>query len=737
MSSSRLPPDDTHTSAPAPAEQTPGITRRALLGWGGTSALLTACGGGGGDSPQQPGGDPPGPALPPDQRLQALNAVAAEYERLCDGAIRAPSEAVAAFMRARPEYRRVTVMPDGCICGEFSDGQLHVVGNNQRTGQPVASTPAQARVEAPPRRRTALGTAARTARPAADGDAPLAGVPSSAAGVSASTFANYAETDGSAGEIQRFERFLSSAGLDMLPSWTATVENLKALPELGFFSWVTHGGMLQAGGGISHALMTDTPADLEGILAHLLDLQAGNLIYYTGQHMYARGRWAADNFLAITPAFIQRYAWRFSANSIVLIHACASDFAGFREAFRAAGAGVYGGWSHPVFVYAAVEAMHWMLDKFVASNLAVPTADPRNRPHDYEAIKRVGDEAGFLAYDDPSEGGTVSFRFTRLNDAPGGLLPSMVRMGVQEHLDRLVLYGSFGSVAGKVFVGTELATNPSGLDNYLPWRPAGTLTELAVLEWAADEVTVQLPRTGAGSAGYVAVQVGRRWGNARALTRWNGQMLVNSRGPGTLLLRHTLQFSVRCDVGLWRDEPDGPLRDALAAWTATPFDAPSTWTWLASGQHSHTEPGPVTSTVNWSGTYRFELPTPQGQTDRQYYSVFGLIDRTRAQFRIAISGGALGAMPTVQVITTPDSSTRLESSFNIGLPLALSPTPFPPDGPGLARALAADMSVAAGTLDVAEPTLLPLADPALTHLNHSVTWDAMTAEYPPNGYGGA
>lgn len=733
MSSNR-PPSDTTTAPSAP-----GIRRRTLLGWGGSSALLTACGGGGGGSSPQDPGDP-GPTLPPAERLQALTAVAAEYERLCDGAIRAPSEAVAAFMRARPEYRRVTVMPDGCVCGEFTDGQLHVVANNQRTGQPPGATSLRGRVSAPGRARTASAAPTPPARPVHAhglGDAPLSGVPSSAAGVSASSFANYADPDGTASEIDPFENWLLRAGIEVVPFWAPTVDNLKNLPELGFFNWLTHGGMLQAGGGITHALMTDTLADIEGIVAHLLDLQAGNLVYYTAQYMYSRGKWVSDTYLAITPAFIQRYAWRFSENSIVLIHACASDFAGFREAFRAAGAGVYGGWSHPVWVHAAANAMHWMLDKFVASNLAVPTPDPRNRAHAYEAIKRVGDAAGITLYDDPSEGGPVSFRFTRLNGNPGCLLPSMVRMGVQENLGRLVLYGSFGDVQGRVFVGTGLVTDPTGNANYLPWRIEGNLTELTVVQWAADEVTVELPRSGPGSAGYVAVRVGQRWGNARALTRWNGQMTVRSEGPGTLLLQHNLEYSARCDVGLWRDEPDGPLQDALMAWTATPFDAASTWTWAASGSHHHTEPGPVTNTVQWRGTQRFELPPTQAPTDRQYYSVFGIVDRTQGLFRVAISGGAFGAMPATEVITTPDSVTQIDGVFNIGLPLALSPVPFPPGGPGVPRALADDFTVAAGVLEVDEPTLLPLANPALSHLTHTMSWSAMSAEFRPDGNGGA
>ncbi len=730
----RRPTPSASISQPRP------LTRRALLGWGGTAALLSACGGGGGgdDGGAGSSGEPGGPVIPAEQRAEALQAVAGEFDRLRNGGLSAPAEALADFMRSRPEYRRVTVMADGCVCGEFTDGQLHVVGNNLRPGRATGATALAPRADAPvqARPRPAHPAATRDAEPQSHGGRMLAGIPTSSAAISASCFVNYAHPDGDPGDIHLFNDMLERAGLDVVTHWVPTVEHLREMPELGFFSWLTHGGMLQAGGAISHALMTRTPADVENIVAHLLDLQAGNLVYYTGQYLYSRGAWSAENFLAITPAFIERYRWRFSPDSIVLIHACASDFEGFKQAFRAAGAGVYGGWSHPVWVHAATYAMQWMLDKFIASNQAVPTPDPRNRAHDYAAIKHVGDEAELFRYDDPEEGGTVEFRFTRLNGEPAGLMPSMVRMQVEEPAQRLVLHGSFGSTQGRVFVGTTLATDEAGLDNYLPWRPAGTLTELTVVQWRRNEVTVELPRSGAGSAGYVAVQVGRRWSNARALTRWSGEVLVESGGPGTLRLRHSARYSLRCDIGLWRYEPDGQLQDVLMSATATPHE--STWSWIAAGQHSHTEPGPVTTTVEWSGGDHYEVPaTPRGPFDPQYYSVFAFIDRTQRQFRISISGGWLAAMPATEVIVTPNSSTRLDHMFNIGLPLALAPTPGSPTEVGVLHTLGDDFSLSAGTLTSVEPTLLPLADPNVQTLTHTITWGEMSAEYPPHRSGGA
>lgn len=727
---------------PSQPETAPDAIRRKTVLALGTSALLAACGGGGSDDSGAPAPPPPGGgSLPPEQRLAALQAVVADYQRLCDGAIRADSQAVANLMRARPEYRLVTVMPDGCVCGEFIDGQIHVVANNLHPG--TAGAPARSRAtESLPQ---AFGGSGRSSVPRASEDLPprttlaaapqrvLPGVPVSPLAISASSFINFAHQDGDVADISLFESHMKNAGVEVLEDWWPGVAQMKAMPELGFFSWLTHGGMLQSSGAITHALMTRTPADLENIVGHLTDLQAGNLVYYTGQYLFSRGRWAAENFLAITPEFIRRYNWRFSRDSIVLIHACASDFAGFREAFRAAGASLYGGWSHPVWVHAAAFSMAWMLDKFVAGNTAVPTPSPRHRPFTYDVIKRVGSDISWLSYDDPSEGGLVEFRFTRLNGDPGGLLPSTVRMEVDESLGRLTLYGSFGVTPGRVFVGTALDLDGKNYVAYRPLHLDGQITELSVHEWTPSAVSVHLPRSGPGAAGYVAVRVGQRWSNLRAVTRWNGQMTVRSAGPGGLRLEHTLNYSVRCDIGYWRDEPYGELQSTLVTFTATPFDAPSHWTWTATGQHSHTDvPNQETTTVQWSGTQRFDLPQRGTPLDPRYYSVFGLVDREQSQFRFAISGGATGAMTVVETVTTPFGSTTRERLYNIGLPLALSPTPFPPAGPGIARALGADYSIAAGTLSVTEPTLLPLADPDLFELQHTISWGAMSPQFVPH-----
>lgn len=137
---------------------------------------------------------------------------------------------------------------------------------------------------------------------------------------------------------------------------------------------------------------------------------------------------------------------------------------------------------------------------------------------------------------------------------------------------------------------------------------------------------------------------------------------------------------------------------------------------LASGQHVHTEPGPETTTVQWSGTHRFELPQRWTPADPQYYSVFGMVNRTDREFCVAISGGAGTVMPVTEVIATPNGSTRSERRYSIGLPLALSPVPFPPGRPGIVR---------------------PLADRELNELNHTMEWDAMTPDCLPNGRGGA
>lgn len=698
---------------------------------------LAACGGGGGGGASAGGNGEPG-SLSAEERMLAMDSMKAEYDRLCNGRLSAPSEAVAAAMRQLPQFRRVEVMPDGCVWGQFVDGQHYVVGNNLKTGSNrVAGSSAPASLIAPPAapRPSAKNDANARAAALAPGSGELSGVPSAAVALSLSSFSNYADAEGTSFAIDNFEHLLKRAGHEVRDTdygFAVTIELLKNMPELGFLNWFTHGGMLNGSGGITHALMTAEQVDEAGILAHLLDLDAGNLIYYLGQHVYRRGQWAADNFFAITPEFITRYRWRFSANSIVMIHACASDNAGFREAFRQAGASLYGGWSKPVWVHRAADAMTWLLDGFLAANLDIPTPEPRDRAFDYLSLKADFDEKQVTRYDDPTEGGEVSFNFTRFKDDPAGLMPSMVRATVMEHREQVILRGSFGNVRGRVFVGTDMATDPSGNAKYMPWWPAGTVTELVIDEWNADEVVARLPPDGAGSAGHIAVRVGDRWSNCRTLTRWRGTIHVIGRGPGSLVIEHRVHFAFRSDVGHWREMPKGPLQDGPAGLALIPDVVTSFWEWWASGSNTATVPGDVTLQVTWNGSGVVE--TSLEPRANQVYTLLGSIDRRNRQVGLMFAGGSLGALPMRQVHTTPYGSTTTDGLADMSLPAALAPA----DGAhlGIPLVLGDDLTIEGGEFTVAESSKLPTGESEPPPITYTVSWERIVPEYLPSGKAG-
>jgi hypothetical protein len=730
---SRAAPPSTSPAAAATSDL-PSIERRRLLqrtaglaAWVALPAGLSACGGGSDGSSGHNAG-----AADAAARQATLEQARAEFDRLRGGGTRADPEALAAALRTTGAYTRVDVMADGCVSASLPDGHHLVVGNNMpalpvggSVGAPAAN-PAPATATA---RNPMQAIRAKSFAAAASG--PPTGVPASRRARSYCCFSNYVRADGEVGDFQAFDGELREAGWDMPAYERPTIDVLKTLPELGFLNWSTHGGTLNVDGTILHALLTREDVNIENLIAYLPDLNAGNLVYYVAADGYNpyRGGWTSGTYYAITPAFIANYGWRFSADSVVLIHACASDNPALRAAFAAAGASLYGGWDKPVWVHRAAAANDAMVDFLLASNLDTPDEEPLNRAHDHVAVKMRCDADGLTRYDDPSEGGVANFNFTVLRGEPAGLMPSMGRLTVLEGEDRLVLKGSFGSVPGKVCVGTDLADHPQQL---LPAMPAGTVTELSVERWSPGEIVATLPRSGPGSAGYVAVQVGQRWGNARALTRWSGTITVPQRGPGSLALDHTLAFSLRADVLGWRNSPHGDMLAELAAVIGTPEGAPSHWGWRASGANARANTSGGSLTVTWSGSGSVGLDPVPHTGDTEVYTIFGLWVPNARRFEVSIAGGRQRAVTVTQVLVSSTGTTKTVDEYTIELPSRLAADQ---GQPGMLWALGSEHDIPAGNWTGNEYVNLPTADPTSPAFATTIRWDRAAAEFPPDARG--
>jgi len=596
MPEDRPDSDDGPTSPPRRAW----LRRSAgLAAWGALPLGLGACGGGGSDGGMAGGGT----GFDAAARSAALRNAQAEFDRLRAGRLRADPGQLAQALRATGHFSRVVQMDDGGVGARFPDGHWLLVGNppdpaagsdTARSGDPRPAALAQ------PLNAAATAAAAPAATRAF-------GVPASRQARSFCEFSNYVREDGEVARFDTYEQALRDAGWEVPADQFAEVETLRALPELGLLNWSTHGGTLNADGDITHALFTGTPADEHTLARHQADLDAGRLIYYTAATVWGRGAWHAQTNFAITPAFIAHHGWRFSADSVVMIHACASDHPAWRAAFANAGAALYGGWSRPAWVHRVAAASDRLLDDLLATNRRTPEGQPLERAHHWVAVLARSDADGVTQYDDPSEGGgNTRFRFHVLRGQPGGLMPTLQRLLVSEAEGTLTLRGGFGSMPGEVWIGPALSA-PASSQESLPWQPRDGALALGVQRWSDEEIVVRLPRSGPGSAGHVAVRVGQRWSNARPLTRWSTTLELQQRGPGSLTLEHRLAISLRADIQAWRDAPRGALQVARLQVLGTPPEAPSHWTWRASGSHTHSHSPDSLQTVHWAGSGRIAL----------------------------------------------------------------------------------------------------------------------------------
>lgn len=680
---------------------------------------LVGCGGGGGGGHKPaPGGDPgggtTGTPVSVENRTKALSDALAEFDRLRDGRASCDATAMAAFLKGQPWFDRVAVMPDGCVWARFTDGQHYVIGNNVPEPGPSSV-------------RTM-----RAPRPSLMDGFPQSGVPESNVARVWTTISSYVYIDESEGQVSPPFGLLKRMGWDVGDERTGVdLDDLRTLPELGFLAWFTHGGMLNQDGSIAHALMTGTSVDPAGIVANLTDLNLGTVIYYGGPTGHSRGKWLSDNYFAITPAFIRAYGWRLSKDSIVLIHACASDDPGFKAAFQAAGAGLYGGWDKPVFLFKAGDALTATMDGLFALNGEAPTPDPRRRAFSYESVKKATDDLELTKYHDPLENETVEFVYTELNGKPGAAMPTMERMIVQEHLGQLILRGSFGSKRGKVVMGSTLETDPSGATNYIPYWPGGTVRELAVKSWKPEEIVVDLPED---AAGYVAVKVGDRIGNARAVTEWKGLVKVRGDAPGELALRMDVHFRIRADAGLWRDEYPGDPKDALCPFIGAEGADATYFEYQAGGSHTATVPGPATAITRWNATGTVELKMEGQPGDAEFMRLTGWFDRTRGEMRALFTGGKIQGLTGSATISHAGGTFTNPIAVNLGMPRALIGASGAASG--MRFEIDENLKIAAGSLEATEPCPTAVGGEEAPTIVYTISWDEIEPRFAPNGKGG-
>lgn len=397
-----------------------------------------------------------------------------------------------------------------------------------------------------------------------------------------------------------------------------TVSELRTVKDAALFFIDTHGGSgTNIVGRPTYALWTATSVDLQSDINLADNLFAGRLVYFLANHHRATppatGCLSAWHY-AITPSFVSVYM-TFAPRSFVFFNGCSSASAAaasMQQAFAAAGAAMYAGWTWPVQDNVANNAAAALFDRLLGVNVALPETPPQ-RPVDLKSIQKELQWRGLdaSAYC-PAPNGTCPpnrpvaaiLTFIPLATDPAQafslLAPTIERTETRDpaccdapELVRLDVYGLFGREPGQVFV------------NNAPLR---------VLSWMTDTIQVELPPHGPGSAGNVVVKVRGHASNPAPLTEWRGQIkwrehydnLVGE--PGTYA-DVTCDLHFRSNFHAWRESSGGT--EFYPDFARVEESQDSRCTWQMAGDASWVEPSTgvlVRWVLSGSGAFTWRPP---------------------------------------------------------------------------------------------------------------------------------
>ena len=259
----------------------------------------------------------------------------------------------------------------------------------------------------------------------------------------------------------------------------------------------------------------------------------------------AQGNCNSVMHYGITSTFV-RNRMSFAKNSIVIVDACASASApafALRDAFGAAGASVYVGWTKSVTSGFAYKAMKYLIDRMLGVNEITPE-DPKQRAFNIYQVRNDMEVRRQLV-EEPANHTILTV--VPLKDDFGLLSPSIQFLSIEDDgvQPRLIIAGLFGTDPGE---GKRSVTING--------------TELGNVQWNPTEIHCDIPESGGNAYGTVVVKVGSGQG-ARAsnpvnITQWEGELTYERDDPGDQTATMSIKFRVLADIHDFRDEPGEP-----------------------------------------------------------------------------------------------------------------------------------------------------------------------------------
>ncbi len=484
-----------------------------------TCIVAMACG----ESVEVIPNNPPGTTNPPmteisdEDRLKVLDECATFVELLGDLKSDASQQVLVQWLKARPEFEEAGIS-DQNVWAYFHDGRVAMFIPNWEGGEDGGRLPM------PESSAVNNGTSSPAGR--------TQGVPQTS---SVTLFYGLGKifTDYRQSLKGLFTKSNGSYKVDLKD---ASIENLKAVKDLGIFYIDTHGGVAKENQKTSSkgvfGLWTTNPVTPENEILYRADHNAYRLGYMFALHDLSIPVW----HYGITKQFVNEYM-TFAENSLQYIDCCnsaTSNAIPFRDVIMKKatnGKATYLGWTTPMVQSECEPTSRYLFDRLLGTHdEGVPMEDPVQRPFDVAAIflDLKSFNLGTTAY-----GGNITYHTTASSKAI--LTPSIEYIDMRDYDSEMHIKGLFGENPGK--------------DGIV------TVDEIPVpVEWSEELLICHLPHTGRGSSGDVVVSVRGNKSNVVPLSDWTIPLNVSFDQLG-MTTEAILNLRIRADIHSYRSKP--------------------------------------------------------------------------------------------------------------------------------------------------------------------------------------
>jgi hypothetical protein len=350
--------------------------------------------------------------------------------------------------------------------------------------------------------------------------------------------------------VAKVRNLLGANGYSVATTEGTVPDLLTEIQNAGVFYIDAHGvGFLDTVGFHDGAVWTSTIPSHAGdsLFAGLLATE--ELIYLSAYDLDSNGVCREHTRYAFTSKFVQNYM-TFSENSLVFMNTCllagGLNNQGFElaNAFMAAGASVYTGWSEKITASISDKAGEFLIDRMLGANASTltPIESPKQRPFDITQLKTDMHNRGFDVR--PSNGAELTI--SKLQGSFELLAPSLRFVEVINYTDTLFLTGYFGSDPG-----------PKG-HVYVDG------VEQTIYKWEPQYIWASIPQSGVGSSGPVTVirdgdaqltPLTQRKSNPVNLTDWYGTFTYTENNADSLRGKIEVHAHIRADVHAFREAP--------------------------------------------------------------------------------------------------------------------------------------------------------------------------------------